>query len=375
MTEKSFFDIQAEYKDFDIERFLFQVTDNDIERAVNGENLSPLEFLSLISPRANKYLEEMAVRSNALTLQNFGRTIQLYTPLYVSNYCDNQCLYCGFNAKNKIPRKKLTLSEVEEEARAIASTGLKHVLLLCGDSRENAPLSYIKSCVRVLKKIFCSISIEIYPLSEDEYAQLIAEGLDGLTIYQEVYDEGIYNAVHAAGPKKDYRFRLEAPERAARRGMRNVNIGPLLGLGDWRKEAFPAALHARYLENIYPASQVSVSLPRIRPEVSGFRSFYEVTDADLVQMIIAFRIFMPKLGITLSTREEPLLRERLIPLGITKMSAGSTTVVGGRTIAHERDGAQPQFKISDERSVNEIREMISRCGYQPVSKDWISGLA
>ncbi|MDP3790446.1 MAG: 2-iminoacetate synthase ThiH [Candidatus Omnitrophota bacterium] len=329
------------------------------------------KFTALLSPAAEGSLEEMAQNARGLTLRYFGKTIGLYTPMYLSNYCDNLCLYCGFNVNNKIERRTLTLKEVEDEARAISSTGLRHILILTGESRSMSPVSYIRDCVRLLKKYFSSISIEVYSLTEEEYSQLICEGADGLTIYQEVYDENIYDNMHPKGPKSDYRFRLDAPERGAKAGMRNINIGVLLGLADWRKEIFILGLHAKYLRDKFPDVEIGVSLPRIRPQVSGFRADHEVSDKNLVQIILALRIFLPRLGIALSTRERPELRENLIPLGITRMSAGSTTRVGGHTIKYEADDCTAQFEISDSRGVEEIKAMLDKNGYQAVFKDWM----
>ena len=325
---------------------------------------------ALLSPAAEELLEEMAKASHELTLKYFGRTIQLYTPLYLSSHCDNSCLYCGFNVNNKIGRRMLTLGEVEKEAEFISSTGLKTILILTGESRQMTPVSYIKDCVKILKKYFSSISIEVYPLTEDEYSELIKEGVDGLTIYQEVYDKDIYNKVHAKGPKSDYQFRLDAPERGARAGMRNINIGVLLGLNDWRKEILSLGLHAKSLQDKFPDVDIGVSVPRIRPQVGDFRPACDVSDKNMAQIIIALRIFLPRLNIAISTRERPELRENLIPLGITRMSAGSTTKVGGHTIKAE-DEHSAQFEISDSRSVNDIKAMLEKKGYQPVFKDWM----
>ncbi|MDP3788801.1 MAG: 2-iminoacetate synthase ThiH [Candidatus Omnitrophota bacterium] len=339
----------------------------------NGEAFEPdvMEFARLLSDEAESSLEEMAQRASELTLSNFGRTIQLYTPIYLSNHCDNSCLYCGFNVNNKMERKVLTPEELEKEARFISATGLKHILILTGESRSMSPVSYIRDCVRILRKYFSSISIEIYPLKEDEYSDLICEGVDGLTIYQETYDEDIYGVMHPSGPKSDYRFRLDAPERGAKSGMRSVNIGALLGLGGWRREALILGLHAKYLQDRFPDVEIGVSLPRIRPQVRDFKAGHEVSDKNLVQIILALRLFLPRLGITLSTREKPQLRENLIPLGVTRMSAGSTTRVGGHTIRHADDDCAFQFEISDSRSVEEIKAMLDRNGYQAVFKDWM----
>jgi len=297
--------------------------------------------------------------------------MQLYTPMYLSNYCENNCLYCGFNVNNDIERRSLNLEEVDKEAAFISGTGIKHILILTGESRQASPVNYIKDCVRILKKYFSSISIEVYPVTETEYSELVSAGVDGLTIYQEVYDEEIYKRMHTSGPKSDYRFRLDAPERGAKSGMRSVNIGTLLGLNDWRKEAFILGLHAKYLQDKFPDVEIGVSLPRIRPQVRGFKAAYEVTDQDMVQVILALRIFLPRLGISISTRETAELRERLIPLGVTRMSAGSTTKVGGHTIKVRDGSSASQFEISDDSTVREVRAMLDKKGYQAVFKDWM----
>ncbi|MFQ5951955.1 MAG: 2-iminoacetate synthase ThiH, partial [Candidatus Omnitrophota bacterium] len=280
-------------------------------------------------------------------------------------------VYCGFNKDNETERKKLSLEEVEKEAVFIASSGLRHILVLTGESREESPVSYIKDCVSLLKKYFSSISIEIYPLHEGEYRELVEEGVDGLTIYQETYNKEIYEKVHPAGPKKDYRFRLDAPERALRAGMRTANIGVLLGLDDWRKDVFYMGLHAKNLQDKFTDAEISISVPRVRPQTGDYRPPYNVTDKNIVQIILALRIFLPRVGITLSTRESSQLRENLIPLGVTKMSAGSTTAVGGHTIKYDKEGRPVQFEISDKRDVDQIKKMLVTRGYQPVLKDWM----
>lgn len=343
----------------------------NILNSINQERLKEKEFFALLSEQAENDLEEMAQTARKLTLRHFGKAIQLYTPLYLSNYCENQCLYCGFNSKNKLERKKLTLEEVEAEAKFISASGLKHILILTGESRKKSPLSYIKDCVRVLKKYFSSIAIEIYPLLDDEYCQLVSVGVDGLTIYQEVYDPDIYNSLHLAGPKKDYRFRLDAPERGARSGMRNVNLGVLLGLGDWRKEIFLLGLHAKYLQDKFPDVEIGASIPRVRPQAGNFKPKVIVSEKNIVQIILALRIFSPQLSISLSTRENSQFRDNLIPLGITRMSAGSVTSVGGHAIMTQGNKNSVQFEISDQRNIEEIKNILQQKGYQPVLKDWM----
>ncbi|MFZ5634062.1 MAG: 2-iminoacetate synthase ThiH [Bacillota bacterium] len=362
----SFYKERQRYDDFDFEGFFRGVTGADIKRIMAKQRLTERDYLALLSPRAEDHLEEMAQRAHCLTIQHFGRVIFLYTPLYLANHCVNHCVYCGFRVQNRLERKKLTPAEVGKEAKIIAATGLKHILILTGESRRESPVSYIRECVEILKRYFTSISIEIYPLEEEEYAALISAGVDGLTIYQEVYDEQVYAELHPAGPKRNYRFRLEAPERACRAGIRTVSVGALLGLHQWRTEAFYTGLHANYLQNMFPEVEVSISPPRMRPQLGGFQPRVRVSDKNLVQYMLAFRLFMPRGGITISTRERAEMRDHLIRLGTTRMSAGSCTAVGGR-IEQQSTG---QFEISDDRSVADIARMIYSRGYQPVYKDW-----
>lgn len=363
----SFYEKYLEYREFDFEKFYNNLTDNYILSIINKDRINELEFLALLSAKAGKYIELMAQKSKKLTLQHFGKVIFLYTPIYVANHCVNQCVYCGFNISNDIVRKKLTLEEVEKEATIISDTGLKHILLLTGESRLHSPVDYIKECVIILKKYFRSISIEVYPLKTDEYRELVKAGVDGFTMYQEVYNEDIYGQLHLKGPKKNYRYRIDAPERACMAGMRSVNIGALLGLDDWEREAFFTGIHADYLQNKYPDTEISVSMPRMRPHNGEFQPKVDVDDKSLVQIMFAFRLFMPRVGITLSTRERAEFRDNLIGLGVTKMSAGSSTEVGGHALDSKSEG---QFDISDTRNVEQMKELIYSKGYQPVFKDW-----
>ncbi|MFC1570296.1 2-iminoacetate synthase ThiH [Candidatus Omnitrophota bacterium] len=362
----SFYSTYEKYKDGSFEN----VTDSLIKKSLGSEVLSPEGFAALLSSKAEDYLEEAAQKAHSLTVRNFGKTVHLYTPLYLSNWCENECAYCGFNLTNKIERRILELDEVRKEAEFIASTGLKNILILTGSSREKTPVSYLAECVKILKDHFSSICIEVYSLTQDEYKTLIEEGVDGLTIYQETYDEELYSELHLSGPKRDYLFRLEAPERALAEGMRLVNIGVLFGLSDWRRDAFFLGMHAAYLQDKFPAGEISVSLPRIRPQVGGFEAGFNVRDKNIVQAVLALRMFLPRVGITLSTREDELFRENLMPLGVTRMSAGSTTKVGGHTL--KTDGLNvEQFEICDTRGVEDIKNMLRDKKYQPVLKDWV----
>lgn len=363
----TFYDEITHLKGTDIASQINTVTPAQIANTLAKSELQVQDFLNLLSPKAAASLEEMAQAAHSLTLRHFGRTIMLFTPLYLANYCVNHCVYCGFNATNDIPRRKLTLPEVELEGQAIAKTGLQHLLILTGESRVHSPVSYIKECLEILRKYFSSVSIEIYPLTSQEYRELIAAGIDGLTVFQEVYNEQIYSVLHPKGPKRDYRNRLEAPERAGQCGIRAINIGALLGLHDWRSEVFLTGIHAAYLQKTFPEIEISISFPRMRPQFGDYQPESPASDKDLVQSIVATRLFLPRVGITISTRENTELRDNLIRLGVTKMSAGSSTVIGGHT--DNKDGIG-QFEISDERSVDEMRKAISDLGYKPVMKDW-----
>lgn len=366
----SFYDLFSRYGNSELSKALDAISVRDIEQALARENRGVGDFLALLSRPAERWLERMAGAAQEITLRHFGRTIQLYAPLYLSDHCDNQCAYCSFSAKNRFVRTKLNLDAVDREAEFVASTGIRHVLILTGESRRESPVRYIGECVRVLKKHFQSISIEVYPLADAEYRELIEEGVDGLTIYQETYDEEVYRVNHPAGPKSDYRYRLDAPERGARNGMRQVHIGALLGLADWRKEVFFVGLHAHYLQDLYPDVEIGVSVPRLRPHVGNDREGCSVTDRNIVQIVLALRLFLTRSGISLSTRECSRFRDHLIPLGITRMSAGSATSVGGYTLHADPGDACLQFEIADHRSVSEIVSAIRGRGYEPVFQDW-----
>jgi 2-iminoacetate synthase len=367
----SFFDSIKKYERFDFKEAFFSVSIKKVKSVLAKDLLNGDDFLTLMSPAACSCLEEMAQKSHAITLRNFGKTIQLYTPLYVSDFCDNHCLYCGYNINVKTARRKLTLYEVEQAAKRISDTGLRHILLLTGGSEKASPVSYIKDCVKVLRKYFSSISVEIYPLSEDEYKQLIEAGVDALTIYQETYDRNIYDSVHPHGPKKDYIFRLNASERALKQGIRAVNIGALFGLNDFRIDGFLTGLHAQYLQNHFPFAEISVSVPRIKQTAAEYVPLFNITDKDIVQLVLAVRIFLPRVGITLSTRESPGFRDNMLQLGVTKISAQSTTSVEGWLLDETIDKKLEQFSISDKRTVADVRKLIKDKGYQPVFKDWM----
>ncbi len=363
----SFYDTCSRIQKPDLGKRFACASPEDVKRVLRKSSIDENDFLILLSPAAEFFLEEMAQKAHHLTVRQFGKTILFYTPMYLSNFCTNQCLYCGFNISNRIPRKQLTLDEVEAEAKAIASTGLKHILILTGDARKISSIDYLKDCIRILTRFFSSISIEIYALEKLEYAELIDAGIDALTIYQETYNQRLYKKFHIKGPKTDYRFRLDAPERACIAGIRSVNIGALLGLDDWRMEAFFTGIHADYLQRFFPEVEVSISLPRMRPHAGDSQTKSIVSDKNLVQIMVASRLFMPRAGITISTRESEVFRNNILRLGVTKMSAGSSTKVGGHTISENDTG---QFDICDHRTVAEMKKLIISRGYQPVFKDW-----
>ncbi len=363
----SFYEIIKKYKDFNFNDYFKNVTIKDIKESINKENLDDTDILNLLSPKALECLEDMAKKANELSIKYFGKVVSLYTPLYLANYCENHCAYCGYNVVNKIHRKKLTLEEVRLEGEAIKKQGFKQILILTGESKIKTPISYIKDCVEVLKPMFPSIGVEVYALTEEEYKILVEAGVDSLTIYQETYNEKIYDKVHISGPKKDYKFRLDAPERGAISGMYNIGLGALLGLSDFREDAFFTALHGKYIGKKYRGVNIAYALPRIRPHEGEFDDINKVNDKNFVQILLAFKIFNPTASINISTREKPDFRENLIPLGANKISAGVSTNVGGHAI---EDAGQEQFEISDTRSAKEIKNIIKDMGYQAIFKDW-----
>lgn len=326
------------------------------------------DFLALLSPAAQELLEEIAQTANRLSLNNFGRSVSVFTPLYISDVCQNQCRYCGFNANNKQRRRHLKTEEALMEAFAIADQGFSHILLLTGDARRLSSPEYISGVIRGIKPRFASIGVEVYSMSEAEYADLIEAGADSMTMFQETYDPALYDWLHPAGPKRDYAWRLGAPERAARAGMRSIGIGALLGLNSFEQDAFATGLHAWWLQRNFPEAEISVSVPRICPHEGEFEIRHGVSDRQLAQYVMALRCFLPRLGITCSSRESAHMRDHLIPLGVTRVSAGVSTAVGGR--ATEDLHNPGQFEIADHRSLSQMIEDLRKNGYQAVLKDW-----
>ena len=351
-------------------------------------------FEQLIAPKSDEELESMAQTARSLTLQNFGRTMRLFAPLYLSNECINNCRYCGFSRDNPILRVTLSVEEVVTEARYLRDAGFRQILLVAGEHPKFVSENYLLDCVRVLAADFPSISLELGPMSIQEYAPLVRAGAEGLVVYQETYHRGVYAELHTAGPKRDFDYRLDCPERAYQAGFRRIGIGALLGLWRWQDEAAALAAHVEYLLQHCWQAQLTVSLPRLRPAAGGFRPLFSITDRELAQLICALRITFPQAGIVLSTRERPSLRDALVSLGVTMMSAGSHTEPGGYTrrgVEHlhqtvrgrmvppefqagEDQLATGQFEISDDRSPREIAQLLRRRGLEPVWKDWEQSL-
>ncbi|HOJ32573.1 MAG TPA: 2-iminoacetate synthase ThiH [Candidatus Hydrogenedentes bacterium] len=345
-------------------------SERDVERALSKEELTETDVCALLSEAARPWLEAMAQLAHRRTRRFFGRTIGLYAPLYISNICGADCVYCGYAVRSGSKLKRLTLTEAEirRECEALAARGFQHVLLLTGEAPRAVPVSYIEKAVSLAREYFASVSIEVYALDEDEYRRLVYAGLDGVTLYMETYDRETYARVHLKGRKRDYAYRLDAIERAGKAGVRRLSIGALLGLYDWRIDGFWAMLHARYLQKACWQSAISMSFPRLIHTPPRFRVVNPLSDRDLVQLMLAARLFLPEVGFNLSTRERASLRDRLIPLGVTMMSAGSSTRPGGYSTHGEE--TLEQFEIEDTRSPAEVAEAIRKAGYDPVWKDF-----
>jgi 2-iminoacetate synthase len=368
--------------------------------ALRGSSRSLARFAELISPAAVRLLEPMGRRSHSLTRQRFGSVIRLFAPLYLSNECINNCKYCGFSRDNPILRVTLSVDDVLREARALTAQGFRNLLLVAGEHPKFVSNGYLVECVAALRPEVPGISLEVGPMETGDYQPLVQAGAEGLVVYQETYDREVYRAMHTAGPKRNFDWRLETPERAYAAGFRRLGIGALYGLSDWRLEALSVAAHADYLLRHCWRSQLTISLPRLRPCAGEFEPLTHMSDRELVQLVCAFRLMFPDVGLVLSTREPAALRDRLIPLGVTLMSAGSHTEPGGYTGAgrerlhrteHGRivetgssewappsngraTGATGQFDTADDRSPREVAERLRGLGYEPVWKDWDAAL-
>jgi 2-iminoacetate synthase len=377
-----------------------QASSAEVGAALQRGGLSLRDFATLISPAAAARLETMCARSQALTRQRFGKVIRLFAPLYLSNECVNNCKYCGFSRDNPILRVTLSVDEVRRESQQILAQGFRNILLVAGEHPKFVSQTYLVDCVRAVHDITPSVSLEIGTLDTGDYRQLVQAGADGLVIYQETYDRAAYEAMHTSGPKRDFDWRLETPERAYAAGFKRIGIGALHGLADWRLEAISTVAHAQYLLRHCWKASLTISIPRLRPCAGEFQPPNPIADREMVQLVCALRLMFPDVGLVLSTREPARLRDGLIPVGITLMSAGSHTEPGGYTGAGrerlhrterghivelaagssewaqglESATATGQFDIADTRSADEVATQIRRLGYEPVWKDWDTAL-
>lgn len=352
---------------YDYERY----TEADVKAALAHRECTVEDFEALLSPAALPFLEEMAQRAQEETRKHFGNSVYMFTPLYIANYCENYCIYCGFNCHNKIRRAKLNGEQIEREMKAIAETGLQEILLLTGESRKMSDVKYIGEACKIARKYFKVIGLEVYPMNSDEYAYLHECGADYVTVFQETYNSDKYETLHLAGHKRVFPYRLNAQERAIRGGMRGVGFAALLGLDDFRKDALATGYHAYLLQRKYPHAEIAFSCPRLRPIINNDKiNPKDVHEAQLVQVITAYRIFMPFANITISTRECARVRDNVIKLGATKISAGVSVGIGEHSEDNDNVG-DGQFEISDGRNVEEVYQAICRQGLQPVMSDYI----
>lgn len=346
---------------------IYAATTVEVERALSKSKRNLDDFCALISPAAQGYLEQMAQLSHHLTKKRFGKTIQMYAPMYLSNECQNICTYCGFSLDNQIKRKTLSDAEIAEEVKAIKQMGFNHVLLVTGEANYTVNIHYFLNAIEQIKRDFANISVEVQPLSTGEYEKLHQAGVYSVLVYQETYHQEVYKQYHPKGKKSNFDFRLETPDRVGTAGIHKIGLGVLLGLEDWRTDSFFNALHLDYLQKTYWQSKYSVSFPRLRPAEGIIEPNFIMDDKDLLQLICAYRIWNEDLEISISTRESERFRNHIIPVGVTTMSAASKTNPGGYAVDKQ---SLEQFETSDERSAEAISVIITQAGYQPVWKDW-----
>ncbi len=372
--EKILIDAALDGRENNYQELIGEVTPAQVREELAKEpgKFSRQRLLRLISPAAQNLLEEMAQQARELTLKRFGKTMQLYVPMYVSNFCINGCEYCGFNQCHDFKRVRLSIDQACADADVIAKQGFRHILILSGEDPKYIDVEYLSELSKRLRKKFCAVEIEIYPMSQDEYVKLFKSGIDGISIYQETYDRELYKKLHPTGPKRDYSMRLKTPDYAAQAGFRRLGIGALLGLKDWRVETLALGEHAAYLMKKYWRSQVTFSFPRMRPAQDVDEPVYDniISDKHFVQMMLALRLCFSDAGITISTRESSEFRKHLIKLCVTKVSAGSKTNPGGYS---GDDESVSQFEIDDKSSPKEVAQMLKDAGYEAVWKDWDAG--
>lgn len=346
-----------------------QFSAKDVKNALNQTHLSIEHLKALLSSAAEDFIEELAFKSAKVKQKYFGNSISLFTPLYLSNYCNSKCVYCGFQKGNKIARAKLSEVEIHEEMQAIAKSGLEEILMLTGEGREFASVEYIANACKIAREYFKVVGVEIYPMNEEEYKILHEKGCDYVTVFQETYNALKYSKIHLGGEKRIFPYRFNAQERALKAGMRGVAFGALLGIDDFRKDALATALHAHFLQQTYPHAEISISVPRLRPIINNAKIHpKDVSEKRLLQVLCAYRLFLPFAGIIISSRERIGFRDEVIKLGATKMSAGVSVGIGEHKGEKKGDG---QFEISDDRSVDEILNMLKRSNLQAVMSDSI----
>lgn len=359
--------------DYDYDRY----TAGDVETALGHEVCTIEDLKALLSPAAEPYLERMAAKARIETRKHFGNTVYIFTPLYIANYCDNYCVYCGFNCYNQINRMKLSLEQIEHEMKIIADTGMEEILILTGESREKSNVEYIGEACKLARKYFRMVGLEVYPLNSDEYKYLHECGADYVTVFQETYDSDKYETLHLLGHKRVWPYRFESQERALMGGMRGVAFAALLGLSDFRRDALASALHVHYLQRKYPHAEMSLSCPRLRPIINNEKiNPLDVHEKQLCQIICAYRIFLPYVGITVSSRESAQFRDGIVKIAATKVSAGVSTGIGDHESKYtggERSEAEgdEQFEIDDDRSFDMMYRDMEKEGLQPVLNDYI----
>lgn len=352
---------------YDYEKY----TAADVKRALAAEERSPEDFAALLSPAALPFLEEMAQCAQFETRKHFGNSVYMFTPLYIANYCENYCIYCGFNCHNKIRRARLKPEEIEKEMAAIAESGLQEILILTGESRKMSDVSYIGEACKIARKYFKVIGLEVYPMNSDEYQYLHECGADYVTVFQETYNSDKYETLHLAGHKRIFPYRVNAQERALMGGMRGVGFAALLGLDDFRKDAYATGMHAYLIQRKYPHAEIAFSCPRLRPIINNDKiNPMDVHEAQLLQVVTAYRLFMPFASITVSTRECARVRDNLVNIAATKISAGVSTGIGSH-VEELEDKGDEQFEISDGRSVEQVYDALLSEHLQPVMSDYI----
>lgn len=365
--KQTFQELFQQYDWHIIKEKIYNKTVDDVRESLRKEKRNLDDFLTFLSPAATTELEEMAQLTQQITQRRFGKTIQLYAPLYLSNECQNICTYCGFSMDNKIKRKTLSNSELLLEAMALKSMGINHVLLVSGEANKTVDINYFKNAIDLLKPYFAQISIEVQPLLLEEYRILQEEGVNAVLVYQETYHQEVYKTYHPKGKKSNFEYRLDTPDRIGQAGIHRIGLGVLLGLEDWRVDSFFNALHIDYLEKHYWRTKYSVSFPRLRPAEGVSTPNFIMEDRDLLQLICAYRLWNENLEISISTREREKFRDHIIPIGVTTMSAASKTNPGGYVVDPQ---SLEQFEISDERSMETIQGIIRKAGYDPIMKDW-----